>query len=102
MTAAREELARLIFTTDNGNAKDPAREWEEYLTKHGPETYAHNIADGLLAAGYEKRAEAAPEPAPEPSPARVWPDVPEHGDREYRQAQWDHARTPERYGGGLG
>lgn len=24
------------------------------------------------------------------------------GDREYRQAQWDHSRTPERYGGGLG
>lgn len=140
MTAAREELARLLFMADNRNAADPAHEWE-MLTRHGPRHVQHyyEMADGALAAGYERReaiaqrvdrelrvwvenddvpgllpaailaaisppepARLKAEPAPEPSPARAWPDVPEHGDREYRQAQWDHSRTPERYGGGLG
>jgi hypothetical protein len=50
---AREELARLLFMTDNRNAEDPEHEWE-MLTRHGPRHLQHyyDMADGALAAGY--------------------------------------------------
>ena len=52
--SARDDLARLIFITDNKGAKDPAAEWEEAVRRDGPDSlthYAYAIADGLLAAG---------------------------------------------------
>lgn len=87
--SARDELATLIASKLDSifGSRD-----------FGPATQDFQLADELIAAGYGK----LPEPAPEAPPARAWPAIPERGDREYRQAQWDHARTPERYGGGLG
>ena len=53
--SARDDLARLIFITDNANAKDPAAEWEGALAddaiRAASTDYAYAIADGLLAAG---------------------------------------------------
>lgn len=51
--SAREELARLLFITDNRNAEDPAHEWE-MLTRHSQRHVQHyyEMADGALAAGY--------------------------------------------------
>lgn len=51
--SARDELARDIFLADNVNA--PAGLMEaEWDGNKGDETYAHMIADGLLAFGYRK------------------------------------------------
>jgi hypothetical protein len=51
----RDELAKDIFMSDNCRSLDPEREWEEFFGKHKEvPTYAHFIADGLLAAGYRK------------------------------------------------
>jgi len=49
----RDELARDIFLADNSNAPPGLMEaeWDNNPTA---ESYAHNIADGLLAAGYRK------------------------------------------------
>jgi hypothetical protein len=60
MTTAREELARLLFTTDNSNAKDPAREWEEVPPEWSQ--YVYNMADALIAAGYVKAPPGTPHP----------------------------------------
>jgi hypothetical protein len=51
-----EELARLIFITDNANSFDPIHVWE-----HAPEDkreYARVIADAIIAAGYRKQVAA--------------------------------------------
>ena len=52
--SARDDLARLIFITDNANAKDPAAEWEDAAARGplGGREYAYAIADGLLTAGW--------------------------------------------------
>lgn len=52
----RDELAREIFMADNSASPDPAHEWE-MTTRHNPaySTYAYEIADGLIAAGYRKQ-----------------------------------------------
>jgi hypothetical protein len=51
--AARDELARLIFTLDNDGAADPDREWE-LAVKAGMVAYAYRVADGLITSGYTK------------------------------------------------
>ena len=64
----RDELARDIFFADNNRAPrlDLLADWEALCksaasTPSG-NTYAHNIADGLVAAGYRKpRTIASPE-----------------------------------------
>lgn len=52
---ARDELAREIFIADNGGQSREAslRDWSEYDFA-SDQSYAHNIADGLLAAGWTK------------------------------------------------
>jgi hypothetical protein len=52
--SARDELARAIFLADNSGAPPGLMEAEWDQGMHGPDSYAHNIADGLLAAGYRK------------------------------------------------
>jgi hypothetical protein len=51
--SARDDLARLLFITDNYTAEDPAHEWE-VLTRHATVhvQYVYDMADALLAAGY--------------------------------------------------
>jgi len=53
--SAADDLARLLFITDNSGAKDPYGEWE-YARQH-PEltSYVYAMADALIAAGYVKR-----------------------------------------------
>lgn len=51
--AARDELARLIFTADNEGASEPLEEWELAVAA-GMVAYAYRIADALTAAGYTK------------------------------------------------
>lgn len=54
-TTARDELAREIFIADNSaqTREDSLADWTAYgMAKDS--TYAHNIADGLIAAGYRK------------------------------------------------
>jgi hypothetical protein len=61
MTTAREELARLLFTTDNSGAVDPAHEWEmlsHQAVKHVQ--YVYDMADALIAAGYVKAPPGTP------------------------------------------
>ena len=64
--SARDDLARLIFITDNANAKDPAAEWEAAVARlrigkfDDLTQYAYAIADGLLAAGVTMPEEVAP------------------------------------------
>jgi hypothetical protein len=51
--SARDELARAIFLADNSSA--PAGLMEAEWDNNPPtDSYAHNIADGLIAAGYRK------------------------------------------------
>lgn len=53
--SARDELAKLLFVTDNHDAKDPDHEWE-MTTRHNPnfsEAY-FVMADAILAAGYRR------------------------------------------------
>jgi hypothetical protein len=52
--SARDELARAIFLADNSGAPAGLMEAEWDQGMHGPDSYAHNIADGLIAAGYRK------------------------------------------------
>lgn len=53
---ARDELAREIFIADNAgqSREESTKDWAAYTAGSGTDTYAHNIADGLLAAGYAK------------------------------------------------
>lgn len=48
----RDELAKLLFTTDNGRMKDPEGEWLAAEPRH--RAYVYDMADALLAAGYRK------------------------------------------------
>jgi hypothetical protein len=62
---AREDLAKLIYTTDNSNAPDPDAEWrraQRHSTILGrvDAEYAYQIADGLIAAGYRKSKTLSP------------------------------------------
>jgi hypothetical protein len=67
MMDARDELAKLIFITDNLNANDPEAEWADAVQRDvdyerkghrfdwkKTTEYAYSIADGLLAAGYKR------------------------------------------------
>jgi hypothetical protein len=51
----RDELAKLLFVTDNHAAPEPEHEWE-MTTRHNPAyaEYAFALADAILAAGYRK------------------------------------------------
>jgi hypothetical protein len=53
--SARDELAKLLFVTDNYTAEDPAHEWE-VLTRHATVhvQYVYDLADALLAAGWRQ------------------------------------------------
>jgi len=55
-TSARDELARDIFVADNHlqSREEALRDWTALTSVRGENTYAHNIATGLLAAGYVK------------------------------------------------
>lgn len=48
----RDELAKLLFTTDNSRMKDPQGEWLAAEPRHL--AYVYNMADALIAAGYRK------------------------------------------------
>lgn len=52
--SARDELAKLLFVTDNHNAKDADAEWE--FLQQTPKYLAayHQMADAILAAGYRR------------------------------------------------
>ena len=55
MSNERDELAKLLFITDNFDAADAEHEWE-MLSRHSPEytKYVIHMADAILAAGYTK------------------------------------------------
>lgn len=50
---ARDELARLIFVTDNAGSPDPRHEWE-MASRHYPliVEYAYILADAIIAGGW--------------------------------------------------
>lgn len=48
----RYQLAKDVFMADNSDAPSPEREWDIATTKEL--AYAYAIADGLIAAGWEK------------------------------------------------
>ena len=50
----RDELAKMLFTTDNSAALDPDIEWLTAKPEHMD--YAYVLADAVLAAGYRKQA----------------------------------------------
>lgn len=52
--SAREELAKMLFVTDNHNATGADAEWE--FLQQTPKYLAayHQMADAILAAGYSK------------------------------------------------
>jgi hypothetical protein len=52
MTTERDELAKLLFITDNDRMKDPEGEWLAALPEHL--TYVYVMADAALADGYVK------------------------------------------------
>lgn len=64
--SARDDLAREIFIADNAGQSREASlaDWAAYDMATA-QSYAHNIADGLIAAGYGKLPEPAPAPQPE-------------------------------------
>jgi hypothetical protein len=53
--STRDELAKLLFVTDNSGAAEPEHEWE-MTTRHNPAhaEYAYMLADALIAAGYRQ------------------------------------------------
>lgn len=53
--SAREEIAKLLFITDNHAAPDPEHEWE-MTSRHNPAytEYVYEMADALIAAGYRQ------------------------------------------------
>ena len=51
----RFELAKDIFLADNWKDRDAAlQDWAAITLAQGDRTYAHAIADGLIALGYRK------------------------------------------------
>ena len=83
--SARDDLARLIFITDNKGAKDPDAEWTLALTLDAEgytmTAYAYAIADGLLAAGVtmpEVPVAAWTSPPPFPKPDGPEPPIPRY------------------------
>jgi hypothetical protein len=78
MTTERDELARDIFLSDNWKAPVEL-DWEKLQTVQKGDTYAHHIAEGLIAKGYRKPAtvttpealDALPE---ESAVALIWND----------------------------
>ena len=79
----REELAWNVFRADNTNAPTDIAEAEWDRIK-GNETYAHMIADGLLAAGYRK-AERATEFGTIFNRAAVFLNPPAESVEEFRE-----------------
>ncbi|UVF61010.1 hypothetical protein SEA_SAKAI_47 [Arthrobacter phage Sakai] len=53
--STREEIAKLLFITDNHAAPDPEHEWE-MTSRHNPAytEYVYGMADALIAAGYRQ------------------------------------------------
>jgi len=54
MSAEREELAGLLFTTDNSKSVEPWSEWERCKNEPRLVEYVYAMADTILAAGYRK------------------------------------------------
>jgi hypothetical protein len=54
MSTARDELAALLFTTDNCKAVSPWSEWEHSKQEPRLVEYVYAMADALIAAGYVK------------------------------------------------
>ena len=48
----RDELAKMLFVTDNRGAFDPEMEWRTAKPEY--QDYAYKLADAILAAGYRK------------------------------------------------
>jgi len=51
--SARDEIAHLLFITDNRNARDVEAEWR--AAGGAQLIYIYAMADALIAAGYERR-----------------------------------------------
>ena len=51
--SARDELAHLLFVTDNSAARDVEAEWQ--AAGMAELIYVYDMADAVTAAGYEKR-----------------------------------------------
>lgn len=99
--SAREEIARLLFITDNRNAADPEHEWE-MLTRHGPKyvQYVYEMADALIAAGYTNEG-AQPrtqkiEPAATPQETRGRP-VPTPSPTHHPATPQEEEETPKHH-----
>ena len=52
--SAREDIAALLFTTDNSKAVAPWSEWEHSKNEPRLTEYVYAMADALIAAGYRK------------------------------------------------
>jgi hypothetical protein len=52
--SARDDIAALLFTTDNSKAVAPWSEWEHSKNEPRLTEYVYAMADALLAAGYSK------------------------------------------------
>ncbi|MDF9748677.1 hypothetical protein [Arthrobacter sp. ES3-54] len=52
--SAREDIAALLFTTDNSKAVAPWSEWEHSKKEPRLTEYVYAMADAILAAGYSK------------------------------------------------
>ena len=50
----RDELAGLLFTTDNSRSVNPWSEWEHCKNEPRLVEYVYAMADAILAAGYRK------------------------------------------------
>lgn len=50
--SGRDELAGLLFTTDNSKAVSPWSEWEHAKQEPRLSEYVYAMADAILAAGY--------------------------------------------------
>jgi hypothetical protein len=52
----REEIAALLFVTDNSRSVSPWSEWEHVKQDPRLVEYVYAMADALIAAGYSKEA----------------------------------------------
>ncbi|WXW93180.1 hypothetical protein SEA_BRAYBEAST_44 [Arthrobacter phage BrayBeast] len=52
--SAREDIAALLFVTDNSKAVAPWSEWEHSKNEPRLTEYVYAMADALIAAGYRK------------------------------------------------
>ncbi|QWY79673.1 hypothetical protein PP637_gp43 [Arthrobacter phage Persistence] len=101
--SAREEIAKLLFVTDNHAAPDPEHEWE-MTSRHNPAyaEYVYVMADAILAAGYTKmnpvaaKVEALREAANE---AKTRGDIGKEGGPE--SWDWLHWRADHILKGGM-